>query len=209
MWGQDSPLQKDADSASALLYVDPDAFFLQVAVSILMLICLESARLSSSTLNTYSLKHLKRVFPQRVSDSASALAPVESDAFSLQAAVSTLMLISLMSATLSSLTLSTYSHKHPKRVFLQHLTRDSPTGSQSVYAAGSSDATDITIALKQLQLTELESHGNEWLVRTCCYMCFCAVCVVLCIARNAVVSVLHAHRMLGLLVVAIKSLAST
>ena len=119
------------------------------------------------------------------------------------------MLISLMSATMSSLTLSTYSPKHPKRVFLQHLTRDSPMGSQTVYAAGSSDATDINIALGQLQLTELESHGIEWLVRPCCCMCFCAVCVVLCIARNALVSVLHAHRVLVFIVVAKEASAST
>lgn len=82
----------------------------------------------------------------------------------LQAFVSALLLLSLVSATASSLTLTAYSPQHPKRVFLQHLTRNTATGPQTVYAAASSDATDVNIALKELHLNELASHGHDWLV---------------------------------------------
>lgn len=82
----------------------------------------------------------------------------------LQAVLSHLMLLSLVSAIVASLTLNTYSPKHPKRVFLQHLTRDTADGQQIVYAAASSDATDVNVALKGMQLAEVDSFGNEWLV---------------------------------------------
>lgn len=62
------------------------------------------------------------------------------------------------------MTLDTYTPQHPKRVFLQHLTRDNAAGRQTVYAVASSDATDVSIALKGMQLTELDSLSNEWLV---------------------------------------------
>ena len=75
-----------------------------------------------------------------------------------------LLLVSVVSATVSTMTLNTYNPHHLKRVFLQHLIRDGPSGQQNLYAAASSDATDVSIAVKHLNLTLAESDGKDWLV---------------------------------------------
>ena len=86
----------------------------------------------------------------------------------LQLVVHGLLLLSVLSASVASLTSPTYTPQTPKRLFLQHITRGDPTGGGqgvSMYAAASSDATPVDVVLKGMNLTEMASDGQEWLVR--------------------------------------------
>lgn len=75
------------------------------------------------------------------------------------------MLLSAVSAIAASLSLDTYTARAPKRLFLQHIIRDANTEQpHSVYAAASSDATPIDVALTGMNLTSAEMNGREWLV---------------------------------------------
>ena len=86
-------------------------------------------------------------------------------AISMQTALRALVLVSAVSAILASVTLDTYTAQTPKRLFIQHIIRDSNTAEPtSVYAAASSDATPISVALTEMNLTAAEMHGREWLV---------------------------------------------
>lgn len=75
------------------------------------------------------------------------------------------MLLSAVSAIAASLSLDTYTARTPKRLFIQHIIRDSNTEQPYwVYAAASSDATPIDVALTGMNLTSAEVNGREWLV---------------------------------------------
>ena len=75
------------------------------------------------------------------------------------------MLVSAVSAIAASLSLDTYTARAPKRLFIQHIIRDTNTEQPySVYAAASSDATPIDVALTGMNLTSAEMDGREWLV---------------------------------------------
>lgn len=92
----------------------------------------------------------------------------------LQLVLKTLMLVSAVSAIAASLSLDTYTARTPKRLFIQHIVRDSNTEQPySVYAAASSDATPIDVALTGMNLTSAEMNGREWLVGhlSCCWVC--------------------------------------
>ena len=76
-----------------------------------------------------------------------------------------LMLLSAVSAIAASLSLDTYTARTPKRLFIQHIIRESNTEQPYwVYAAASSDATPIDVALTGMNLTSAEMNGREWLV---------------------------------------------
>ena len=75
------------------------------------------------------------------------------------------MLLSVVSAVAASFSLDTYTARTPKRLFIQHIIRDTNTEQPySVYAAASSDATPIDVALTGMNLTSAELNGREWLV---------------------------------------------
>ena len=75
------------------------------------------------------------------------------------------MLFSAVSAIAASLSLDTYTTKTPKRLFIQHIIRDSNTDQpHSVFAAASSDATPVHVVLTGMNLTSAEMNGREWLV---------------------------------------------
>jgi len=77
-----------------------------------------------------------------------------------------LLLISVISAVAASLTLDTYTPQTPKRLFLQHMIRVASNGEQEpLYAAASSDATPVDVALKGINLTPAQQDGREWLVQ--------------------------------------------
>ena len=87
-----------------------------------------------------------------------------------------LMLLSAVSAIAASLSLDTYTARTPKRLFIQHIIRDSNTEQPYwVYAAASSDATPIDVALTGMNLTSAEMNGREWLVSVVFAQTTCAL----------------------------------
>ena len=89
--------------------------------------------------------------------------------FVLQWVIRALMLVSVVSAITTSLSLKSYTPETPKRLFLQHLIRVSSDGEQvPLYAAASSDATPVDVVLKGMNLTPAWPDGREWLVSTSC-----------------------------------------
>ena len=92
-----------------------------------------------------------------------------------QVFVKAMMLFSAAAAILASLRLDSYTAETPKRLFIQHMIRDSNTDMPyAVFAAASSDATPIGVALTGMNLTEAEMNGREWLVSFFCLCCLCA-----------------------------------
>ena len=87
----------------------------------------------------------------------------------LQLVLRALMLVSAVSAIAASLSLDTYTARTPKRLFIQHIIRDANTEQPCfVYAAASSDATPIDVALTGMNLTSADLNGREWLVSIFC-----------------------------------------
>ena len=83
----------------------------------------------------------------------------------LQLVLKGLTMVSAVSAIAASLSLDTYTARTPKSLFIQNIIMDSNTEQPySVYAAASSDATPIDVALTGMNLTSAEMNGREWLV---------------------------------------------